>query len=878
MKRSRIANIKLSLFWLMQIASLFLTNTLQAQYSKINLSFKDAPVETVINEIRNQSEIDFIYNHEELKKCPKVSITIYNASIDEALTQTLSKTGFTFQKINEIIVIIPKKIPAHKPAETNKILSQTLRGTVIDMDSKMKIPYANVIVLNTNPVKGMVTDLEGNFKFEDLPIGRHSIRISYMGYKDAIIPELMLGSAKELNITVEISEEIKALGEISVSSKKGDPLNQMATVSARSFSVEETNRYAASISDPARMAQVFAGVSGNDDASNEIIIRGNSPSWMLWRLEGVEIPSPNHFSEEGYTSGAVSILSINMLSTSDFYTGAFPAEFGNAISGVFDIKLRNGNNEKTEYTIQAGVLGIDLSSEGPFKKGYRGSYLFNYRYSTLSLMNKLNIHVTQDALPNYQDLSFKINLPTKKTGTFSIWGIGGLSDVDKHFWPDTLSGEKFENGYSDFTQTGMYATGISHTYFPDQKSYFKTVVSHSQNYSSESYAQMDSTGNLIGQLDDRYLNLALRFNSFYNRKISKHLTIRTGITLNYLNYNYFFRENNINNSWKTYLNSKGRTNLSEGFFQAKYNFSDRLYSTAGIHYVHFALNGNNSLEPRIGLMMELKNRQKLSFGFGVHSKTESLPVYFTETENSSGGFDMVNKSLNLNHSFHYIAAYERMIGRDMKIKTEVYYQYINNLSIPTNPAKFLAPLFGVLNHEDTLSNTGKGKNYGLELTFQKFFTNDYYFLITSSIYDSKYMPANGRWYNTKYNSNYVNNFVGGKEFKWGENKLVSLNSKIIWSGGKRIIPVDLPASIAKGEAVLIMDELYSKKGKDYFRIDMGIRLYFFKEKSEHVISLDIQNITNRLNTWVIDFNSNEGKLFEYTMAGIIPILNYRVEF
>jgi len=856
----------------------FISTSVWAQTNLVSISYKDTTVAAVLNEIRNQTDISFVYNHEELEKCPKVTVNVVDATVEEVLNQSLKNSGLTFKKINNNIVITPLPPEEVKPDELPETLTQTLRGSVIDRDSRTTLPFANIIVLNTDPVIGTTTDVDGNFNLEDLAPWRYAIQISYVGYEDAVLPEILVGSAKEVVVTVELSEKLQEIGEIYVTVKKGEPLNGMATVSAQSFSVDESQRYAASISDPARMAQVFAGVSGNDDASNEIVIRGNSPSWMLWRLEGIEIPSPNHFAEEGYTSGAVSILSANMMSTSDFFTGAFPAEYGNALSGVFDMKFRNGNNQRNEYSIQAGVLGLDISAEGPIKKGYSGSYLFNYRYSTFSLLNSMNIMVSENALPNYQDLSFKINLPTKKAGIFSIWGIGGISDVDEKYLPDTSNGENFEYGYSDYTKTGMYALGLSHTIFPDTKSYIKTVVSQSMSHSSQTYQVMNSLGELNNDYFDKLQKRALRLNTFYNRKLTERLTVRTGLTLDNINYDYnsLLADSVLN--MRTVLNSIGRTNLFHGYVQGKYKFSENFIFTAGLHYAHFALSNDNSLEPRGGLIIHLPKKQKLSFGVGMHSQHENLPLYFVEHEDADGSSSMPNKSLEMTRSTHFVVSYEKLLGDHMNLKVTTYYQHTGNLPVPTNPDKNWAPIFGGINHNDTLANIGKVRNFGLEFTLQKYFTNDYYFLITSSLFDSKYKPADGEWYNTKYNINYISNIVGGKEFHWGTNKLFGINAKFIWAGGKRQIPIDLDASIEEGQAVYKLDEIYSTKTDDYLRIDIGARLHFFKTKTEHVISLDIQNLTNRLNTWVEIYDPEHEEIIDYPMAGLIPVISYKISF
>ncbi len=868
---------RLLLFSLYILSSSFIySSEIFAQSAVVSLSLKDTTVEAVINEIRMQTDIDFIFNHEELDKCPRVSITVAGETVETVLDLCLEGSRLTYKKVNQAIIITP--IPKEKKRSKAKGPTQTLRGTVRDRDSKVTLPFANVEIINTDPRLGATTDEQGIFELRNVPVGRYSLRITYVGYEDAILTEVVVGSAKEVVLSIDIAEAAESIGEVSVTMKKGEPLNQMAVVSSRSFNVDETKRYPATVGDPARMAQVFAGVNGNDDSSNEIIIRGNAPSWMQWRLEGVEIPSPNHFAEEGYSSGAVSILSTNMIGVSDFYTGAFPAEYGSALSGVFDIKFRNGNNQQREYSFQAGLLGLDFTAEGPFKKGYGGSYLINYRYSTFSLMDNLNIEISNNALPRYQDLAYKINLPTKKAGTFSFWAIGGLSDDDERYLPDSTSNENPENGYRDFTKTGMYAIGLSHTIFPDDQSYIKTVISHSLSSSSEHYFRMDSLGILHTDLYDDLQRKALRISTLYNRKISSGLTIRTGLTLNNLNYDYFSQLADEDRVLNTFLNSEGQSNLFQAYLQGKYKLSDRVVLVAGLHYAYFQLSKDHSLEPRLGLTVKLPHQQILSFGFGHHSQNENLPVYFVEQKDSDGSIYRPNLSLKMTRSTHYVLGYDKMFAKDWNVKIESYFQHINKLPVPDNPDKYWAPIFGGVNPGDTLANIGKGRNYGLELTVQKFFTDGFYFLTTASLYDSKYKPADGQWRNTKFNSNYIFNAVGGKEIKWGLNKLLGFNGRILWNGGKRLVPIDLQESIRQGQTIVNMDNLYSTKGKDYFRIDLGLKLHVFKERSEHIFSLDIQNLTNRLNVWAHIYNPETETIQDYHMAGLIPILNYRIEF
>nr|MBP8917628.1 carboxypeptidase-like regulatory domain-containing protein [Chitinophagales bacterium] len=236
-------------------------------------------------------------------------------------------------------------------------LTQTVRGQVIDNQSKTTLPGVNIIVLDVNPVIGAVSDMDGYFVIENVPIGRISIQATYVGYEPFIANNLELTSGKELMLNFEMAEQVVKMEEVVIkaSDDKIETNNEMTTVSARQFTIEESMRYAGARNDVSRMAQNFAGVRGANDAVNDIIIRGNSPVGLLWRLEGIDIPNPNHFGDFGSTGGPVSMLNNNVLANSDFLTGAFPAEYGNGISGVFDLKMRNGNYEKHEFLGQVGL-------------------------------------------------------------------------------------------------------------------------------------------------------------------------------------------------------------------------------------------------------------------------------------------------------------------------------------------------------------------------------------------------------------------------------------------------------------------------------------------------------------------------------------------
>ncbi len=751
--------------------------------------------------------------------------------------------------------------------------TQTIRGRVIDQESQTPVIGANVVITSLEPIKGNSTDEKGEFRLDNVPVGRHHLKISSIGYEETSIPELLIGSGKEVVITIRLTESLVKMEELVIKAlaDKSKPNNDLAVVSARSFTVEETKQYAASVNDPARMALSFAGVAANDDGTNEIVIRGNSPRGLLWRIEGVEVPNPNHFGDEGASGGGISMLSVNMLNNSDFFTGAFPAEYGNAASGVFDIKLRNGNNEKREYAFQAGMLGIDFATEGPFAKQSNASYLINYRYSTLGILNAMGIKITGDAITNFQDLSYKFHVPTKKAGVFSFWGLGGLSSqqVDDAF-------EKEDFHYN------MGVTGLSHIFFFSDKTYLESILTYSK--SKNLFIDEEERNKYFN--NETYINAALRGSFLLNHKFNARHTLRTGLIISQLGFD-FFEATTFRDTTRTNVDTEGNSQLWQAYAQWKHRINERLTLNTGLHYMYLALNRNSSLEPRLGLQWALAPGQSLSVGFGIHSRLDPLSNYFALYQTGPDSYQQPNKNLEFSKSRHYVLGYDHSLTNDLHMRLEAYYQdlYDIPIGISENNENPWYATYSSINYEGgildfPLANNGTGRNYGLELTLEKLFTKNYYFLLTSSLFESKYTPFDGKEYNTRFNSNYVMNILAGKEFKIGKNKTNSLgiNIRAILTGGNRVTPIDLEKSRELGRPVMVWDRRYAERAGNYFRVDLRISYRINKPKFSSVVSLDIQNTTNRQNVFSTEYNAQTQQITYSYQLGLIPVLNYRIEF
>lgn len=516
----------------------------------------------------------------------------------------------------------------------------------------------------------------------------------------------------------------------------------MTTVSARSFNIEETKKYAGALGDPSRMAANFAGVVSGKDSLNDIVVRGNSPNGMLWQLEGLNIPNPNHFGALNSTCEPVSMLNNNNLSKSDFFTSAFPAQYGNALAGVFDLRLRDGNNEKHEFVGQIGFNGFEAGAEGPLGKKGKASYLVNYRYSTLGVFQRLGINFgTGTTIPLYQDVNYKITIPTKAKGKFTLFGIAGNSKID---FLGNEADTSQANLYSDrYTNTRVrYATNItsaSYEYQINKKASAKLTAGYSRNFErfngdSISYLTLEEfeTGDATFRTD----KYSLVGTVYY--KINSKNNLVAGFYGDYTHFN-IYNKRIFGTTPIIRVDQIGEAALAQAFVQWKHRFSEKLSLVSGINIQYHDISKRTAMQPRAGLRYQINGTQAISLGYGLHAQTQSIYTYFVQTP-TSAGVSLTNKNLDFSKSHHAVLTYDWNIAENLRLKSEVYYQYLYNVPIEQRLSSFSALNVGAdfgLSNEDSLVNNGTGHNYGLELTLEKFFSNQYYFLITASLFNSK---------------------------------------------------------------------------------------------------------------------------------------------
>ncbi len=800
-------------------------------------------------------------------------------TIREHLNNIFQGDSLAFIEKGNKILIVPASSHVKKEAPR-----QTVRGRILDMDTKIPLVGVNVLLGSEGPQQGTTSDENGYFRFNNVAVGRHDIQCSYVGYEPKSLSNIQLISGKEFLATVEMEESVYTISEVRILSRKERslPINDLAVVSGRSFSAYEVENYPGSLSDISRAAVSFPGVVSTNDGQNHIVIRGNSPKGLQWRLEGIEIPNLNHFSDIGASGGGVNVVSNNMLGGSDFLTSAFPSEYGNALSGVFDLRLRSGNNEKHEQTFQIGFLGTEAMVEGPISKKTNSTYIAQYRYSTLKLVQ--NLGVTLESVPDFQDLSFKIYHPTRKLGVFTLFAIGGLSH------------ETGSNGYE--MNSDMATVGITNSLTLNPKTHLRTVLAFSgRTYSWDSDVNIGTAESPINRIwNTNVLDYTAKGSFIVNRKINNKHKLKAGVIYemawndSYMGwysdtlYNWFSDPTHsayqIQNYDHTYVDATVHAGTLQTFANWQYRIGEAVTLNTGMHFIQFYLNNNFSVEPRLGVQWKVNPRHALSAGFGIHSRKESMTLYTGEFTTHDGVVITPNMDLELSKARHYVLAYNYRIGQHMHLKTEAYYQGLYDI-----PAYPFPPYFSTLNFDfgfegNVLTNYGTGYNTGIEVSLQRYMSNGFYFMLNGTIYDSKYENKLGELLNTKYNGTYASNGLVGKEFKIGAGKqhTLGISSRYLLAGGMRYLPINKEASIANQSTVRYWDNGFTEKVSDYFRIDLLLKFRRNRPRYSGEWSIDMLNILSRQNMLTEYWDNNLQDFYKEYQNPFILIVSYKIQF
>ena len=772
-------------------------------------------------------------------------------------------------------------LPSVMKAQTGQINQtvQTVRGQVCDVASGE--PMIGVTITVENGITlATVSDVDGNFVINNVPVGRHSVRATYIGYEPVLLKEQLVSSGKELVLTLRMRESISELGEVVIKPRvnKQQPLNEMAQVGARMFSVEEATRYAGGMADPARTASMFAGVA-TGGATNGISIHGNSPQMLQWRVEGVEVPNPNHFAEITEAGGGVfTSLNGTVLANSDFLTGAMPAEFGNALSGAFDMKMRVGNNTKYEHAVQVGTLGVDFASEGPLGKNTKASYLVNYRYSFLEIAKKLHAINMENETLDYQDLSFKLNMPTKKAGTFAVW-FTGLIDNYENKVPEVSEWETLWDMNDSWSRQRNCAVGLNHSYRFRSGGSLHSSVAFTGSYRKLGVNDYDTKMNMMPEMAGRNSQWNVIISTQHQHKFSSRYTMQNGFEHQHLDFH----------TWMDYIHetggplyrvydSEGNTGLTRLYTNHKVALSSRLSTVAGVNVMWFNLNNQWLVEPRISLQYKTSPSSTLSVAYAMNSRKETTDTYFVLMDGK-----YPNEDLGLTRSHHISASFAQRLGENAMLKIEPYWQWLFDVPVEQGTT------YSILNHrkffqDRALVNEGAGRNYGVDLTLERYLKDGLYGMITATLFKSEYRDAQGQWHHSRHDRRYITNIVGGKEWMIGKARknVFGINGRLTMMGGDRYTPI--PEGITFEKVMKRPDKsIPEDEGMDPFTKQKGMNIgYAFSVK----YTINKRHTSHHFILEYLQMKTFQGQTFDLRTHEIVdkftsltfPNIAYRVEF
>ena len=777
------------------------------------------------------------------------------------------------------------------------IVAQTIKGRVTDAITGETLIGAAVKVMEL-PGTGAATDLDGEFSIKISKSGRYTIEASYVGYEPSILKEVLVAGAKEVVLDITLRENNQELSEVVVKPRvnKLATVNPTALVGGMMLSMEEASRYAGGYNDPARLVTAFAGVAGQGDG-NGISVHGNAPQFMQYRLEGVEIFTPNHFADL-YSAGfgMVSALNSNVTTNSDFFVSTFNSSYNNALSGVFDVRMRAGNNSKFENGVQVGSVGIEWTSEGPLSKKNNSSYIFNYRYGFSTIARKLKLIETYGSQYDFQDLSFKLNFPTKKAGTFSVFALGF---IDKS-WDVELDIEDIHSIYDASDQEGRIYNaflGASHKIHFNNKWTWRTTLAYNMQHNK---ADMEYWG-LIFDADYKPISFEGKNYPFsylkqnedrvvFNTELSKQITPSWLVQLGgeyshrFFDLNFRTAENVYEPvSAMPYYATKDNTGLASVFWSNLVKPSDNFSINFGLAASYFLLSKDFSLEPRASIKWEPGDRHSISLGYGLHSMIEKLDAYFFRNDDGS----MANKDLGFSKAHHFLATYMYKFKENLNLRFNAYYQYGFDTPVGINGSTFCTVnrLFNYI--EEPLVNKGNTRNYGADITLEQHMSKGFYGQANVSLFKSEYRGLDKKWRNQLYDRGYMMKALGGKEWMIGKGKqnVFNVSIKYTLQGGLRHTPIDIDAMKANVAAGIIDDQpIYKEDEAMSLRfsptsiLDLTISYKINRKKVSHTIAFEGVNILQNETPYAERYDFGTGQL-RFDKSGIsLPNVYYRIDF
>ena len=729
--------------------------------------------------------------------------------------------------------------------------SGVLKGRVFDELNNQPVAFANVALQNTT--YGAATDIDGNYEITGIEPGLYNVQASFVGYKTKTIFEVEIFASQPTNLDIPLESSSTDLEAVEITTEVFER-NAESPVSLQSIGTNEIQRNPGGNRDISRALQILPGVSSSLSFRNDIIIRGGAPNENRFFLDGIEVPVINHFATQGSSGGPVGIINVNFIQNVDFYSGAFPANRGNALSSVLEFTQKDGNTDglKTNFTLSATDIGVTF--DGPL--GDKTTFIASVRRSYLQfLFNVLGLPF----LPTYNDAQFKVKHRFNEKNEISIIGLGALDQLtlNESAAQDAETEEEQQEinyilGNLPVNNQWNYTVGANYKHF--SKNGFQTVVlsrSHLNNRAEKYEDNVEIPDNLILNYESEEIENKLRLehtqrldgwrfnvggnfedvtftNETFNR-ISVGTDIETVDFFSEINFQRFGLFGSVNRSL----------------------FEDRLLLSFGIrtdwnNWAESMADPLDQISPRFSASYALTPELSLSGSIGRYYQ---LPPYtvlgFRDNEGT-----LVNKENGVTYiqSDHYVAGIQYVFPSNTKVSVEGFFKDYADYPFAIRDSINLANLgadFGVIGNEPVVS-IGQGRAYGVEFLVQRKLYNGLFGIAALTLVRSEFTDKNGDYVPSSWDNQFILSLTAGKKF--AKNWEVGTRVRVL--GGPPFTPVDaetsslIPVWNVNGRGVPDFDRLNQERAPTSYQIDFRIdKKYFFENWSLNAY-IDIENITN----------------------------------
>ena len=724
-----------------------------------------------------------------------------------------------------------------------------ISGKVIDGNTREVIPFVNVLIYGTSI--GVASDESGFFKIPNIPLGYNKLQVSFLGYKTVISDEYLVTNDNIPFVTIELFEDSTNLKEVEIKASLFKK-SLKSPLSLQSLGVAEIEKNPGGNRDVLKVIQSFPGVASNPGFRNDIIIRGGATSENKFYLDGIEVPVINHFQTQGATGGPVGIINADLIRKVDFYSSAFPANRGNALSSVIEFTQKRGNPNSLNTRATIGTSDAGITLDGPM--GDKTTFMLSVRQSYLQFLFKL---IKLPFLPTYNDFQLNVKSQLSKNSELSIIALGAIDnfELNKSVNDDVTDEETLKSNNIFLNSVPVneqwnYTVGASYKYFGDNTTHlFVLSRNELKNTAVKYFMNEEVLDNLLLDYSSSEIETKFRYENNFNSK--NNFKFNVGVNLEKASYlNDTYRKTANSNATFEDIFSSEIDFLKYGIFGqvSKEYFNNKLgvsfgFRIDGVDYNREMENLLNQFSPRLSLSYNLSEKLSLNTSLGRYYQLPSYTIL--GFKNNTG--DFVNKKgLKYIQSDHYVSGLSFKPNSSAKITLEGFYKAYNNYPFSVRNQISLANLgadFGVIGNEEVISNN-KGRAYGFEFLAQKKSYNGLYGIASYTFVRSEFKDAMNNYIPSTWDNKHLLTITAGKKLK----KNWEIGAKFRLVGGRPYTPFDRDASSLKSNydivngGILDYTNLNGKRLATYTQLDTRIDKTWFLKKTAINLYIDIQNV------------------------------------